>query len=344
MNTLRKISGLSLLLVAFSSGAARVAYAQGDSSADALYKEGRAAAIAKNWEVACKKFQESHDREPAPGTLLNLADCEENRGLLTNAFSHFESASRLFKAGDERVNYAKQRMAALDRRIPRLTLRLSPSTPTGANVSRDGVQVDAALLGRPASVNPGEHVVVVRAPGRTDMKSTVRLAEGESRELELSAGTPVESGVAAAAAPAAASGALASSSTAGTPAAHPALQSDTGAADSDSGHSTTRTLGLGLLVGGGAALALGVTGGIITLGKKSTVDSHCTPGCDQTGTDAQSSGKTWSTIGTIGVIAGVAGLGAGTYFVLSSKPNSSQTTVGAAPLPGGGSLQFASTF
>src|SRR5689334_22746525 len=105
-----------------------------DPVADALYQEGRRAVIAKDWATACKKFQESHDREPAPGTLLNLADCEENRGRLVDALAHFEAAGRLFQVGDERVTYAKQRASGIERRVPKLTLRLHPTSPTGTVV------------------------------------------------------------------------------------------------------------------------------------------------------------------------------------------------------------------
>src|SRR4029079_13618987 len=66
-----------------------------DATAETLYQEGRRAAQQKDWDLACKKFKESLDREPAPGTLLNLGDCEERRGRLVAAEGHFISAARL---------------------------------------------------------------------------------------------------------------------------------------------------------------------------------------------------------------------------------------------------------
>ena len=47
---------------------APAAVAAADPMAEQLYQEGRKAAAAKDWDVACRKFKESHDREPAPGT------------------------------------------------------------------------------------------------------------------------------------------------------------------------------------------------------------------------------------------------------------------------------------
>src|SRR5688572_30934554 len=156
-----------------------------DPRAEQLYQEGRKAASAKDWDVACKKFKESHDREPAPGTLLNLGDCEEKRGKLVAAQSHFVAAGRLFRVGDERSIYAKQRAAQLERRTPKLALRLHPSSPVGTNVERDGVVLDGGMLNVPVPVDPGDHVLLVRSPGRLDVRSTVKLVESETRELEL---------------------------------------------------------------------------------------------------------------------------------------------------------------
>src|SRR5512140_1442198 len=77
--------------------------ARADDTAESLYREGRRAAVAKDWDLACKKLKESMDREPAPGTILNLADCEENRGHLLAAIAGYQAAAARFKPGDERA-------------------------------------------------------------------------------------------------------------------------------------------------------------------------------------------------------------------------------------------------
>ncbi|NOU28880.1 MAG: hypothetical protein HOO96_13330, partial [Polyangiaceae bacterium] len=48
--------------------------------AETLFREGRKALEAGDYAVACAKFAESQRIEPAPGTLLNLAGCEERSG------------------------------------------------------------------------------------------------------------------------------------------------------------------------------------------------------------------------------------------------------------------------
>ena len=101
---------------------------------------------------------------------------------------------------------------------------------------------------------------------------------------------------------------------------------------------------------GVASLAVGVITGILTIGKKSTVDKLCSPTCfekDRTAVlDAESAGKTLSSISTITFIAGGVGLAAGVVLVLTSGPRRAPTTatLGAMPLPGGGALSLGGSF
>jgi hypothetical protein len=145
--------------------------AAADPVAERLYNDGRAAAQAKDWNRACALYQESQNREPAPGTLLNLADCEEHRARLVTAKAQFQTAARLFEASDSRVAYAKQRAAALEKRVARLRVRLEGE----ATVVCDGAVVDAAGFGNFVEMDPGEHLFVVKAPGHAEMRRMVRL-------------------------------------------------------------------------------------------------------------------------------------------------------------------------
>lgn len=86
--------------------------------AETLFREGRAAADEGNYLVACPKFEESYKLDPAPGTLLNLADCEENRGQLVKAWQHFRQLHDRLPATDERKSVAATRARALEQRLP----------------------------------------------------------------------------------------------------------------------------------------------------------------------------------------------------------------------------------
>ena len=183
----------SLLLGLVLVGAAGSARADGSdpAAAERLFREARSALLAGNYAVACPMFAESHRLDPAPGTVLNLADCEEKRGQLTRAWQHFRQLADELPDADERRAEAKARADALEPRIP--TLRIVVAT-AGATVTRDGVRLGAASLGTSLPVDVGKHVVVVGARGRRDRTYELSLAEAEERTLTVSAGDPAVDG------------------------------------------------------------------------------------------------------------------------------------------------------
>lgn len=89
-------------------------------AADALFREGRLAADVGNYAVACPKFAESYRLDPAPGTLLNLGDCEENQGELALAQRHFRQLYDELPVADERKAIAGARARAVENRASRL--------------------------------------------------------------------------------------------------------------------------------------------------------------------------------------------------------------------------------
>ena len=89
-----------------------------------LFREGRAAMQDKDYDTACTRFAESQRKEPAPGTSLNLGECEERRLHLIAARDAFTSAAASFTTADKK-GYASGRAEALDRRIPKVVLRVS---------------------------------------------------------------------------------------------------------------------------------------------------------------------------------------------------------------------------
>src|SRR5687768_16841895 len=102
---------LAPLAVAFALTLAWSApvFARDPAAAEALYRAGRDSAKKGDWDKACSQFAESQRLDPAPGTLLNLADCEERRGLIASAWSHYTEASTQFKPGDTRTKFSKER-------------------------------------------------------------------------------------------------------------------------------------------------------------------------------------------------------------------------------------------
>lgn len=167
------------------------AHAQdGDASpADALFREGRRAADAGNYAVACPKFEESYRLDPAAGTLLNLGDCEENRGQLARAWKHYRQLYDRLPATDDRKPIAEARARALEARAPKL--RIVVASTTAATVTQDDAVVARASLGTSVPVEPGRHVIVVTSVGRREKRYEVSVVDGEDKELSVGVGEPL---------------------------------------------------------------------------------------------------------------------------------------------------------
>jgi hypothetical protein len=273
--------------------------------ADALFREGRAAAQAGDFQTAYAKFDESERIEPAPGTLLNLADCEEHLGKLLAAREHFDLAASAFPVRDARHAFAARRAALLEERIPRITLRLAAGAPAGTTVRIGANVLDPTALARPVRVDPGTVTVVVTAPGRADR--TYAWTVGERDHLDES----IEPG----GAPDAAGAVQPSPPPSPTQPPTPAPATVPASADVTPGG--TRTLGFVLGGAGLAAIGVGTVTGLLALDRASTVKSHCdaTDACDAQGLDAASQGKWLAPTSTIAFIAGGVLVAAGAYFV-----------------------------
>lgn len=276
-----------LLIASLFASSAAVA---GDAaSAEALFVQGRAAADKGDHATACAKFAESNRLDPAPGTVFNLGDCSEKLGKLATAWQYFREVAQRLPANDERVPIATARAAKLEKRVPKLTVKLAASAPVGAVVSRDGNELGAASLGVPLPLDPGDHRVEVRAPGRVASSTTVTLGEAAERTVEVDAGPaePLAGGGGAAEAP------------------------------SSDGKRTAGWVAVGV---GGVAFGVGAIAGVMALGKKSTVDANCDADkrCNQQGVDAADSGRSLAQVSGVGLVLGVAGLGVGGYLLATN--------------------------
>jgi hypothetical protein len=289
--------------------------AQSAASAEALFREGRQAADAGDHRLACEKFHESHRLDPAPGTMLNIADCEEKQGHLASAWTFYRAVLQKLPPSDERSTLAKARAQALEPRLPKLTVRLAPNAPSNSRVLRDGVELKSASLDTALPVDPGKHLIEVSAPGHAPRVYEFSLDEGEQRTREVAPGK-----------------ALDGTSGAGGDA----------SADTSSG-SGKRTLGWVLGGVGVAGLAVGAVTGVMVLGKKSTVDDNCNADkrCNAEGADAAESGKTLGTVSGISFIVGGVALAAGAWLVLSDGGEEQpKSALGFGP----GNVSFRQTF
>lgn len=290
-----------------------------DPIAERLYNDGRRAAEAKDWDRACQLFQESQNREPAPGTLLNLADCEENRGKLLAAAAQFHMASRLFQPGDARIQYATERAAQVQQRVARLRIVLRGE----GSVECDGAPVDQASLDTFVPMDPGEHVLVVRSAGRADTRSTILLGEGEAREVELSSTPEAPAGTT-----------MPVSASPSAPSAPPPPRVEVAppaGRDEPSRLPAYAAFGIGAV-----GLGAGIATGLLALGAAGEVVDHCpnrqcaTPAKMSAANDAAARARGMSLASTIGFGVGLGGAAAGVLLLLlPSKGPALAPAVGA---------------
>src|SRR5262249_21793068 len=133
----------------------------------------------------------SYQLDPALGTLLNLADCQEHLGKTTSAWQLFKRAVEQLPRGDDRIGPATKRMIALERRIARVLVTLPSDAPPGTKVTRDGTDLDT--VGPPVPIDPGRHVLVVSAPGREDRRVHIAVFEGETSRVVAEPGAALAS-------------------------------------------------------------------------------------------------------------------------------------------------------
>jgi hypothetical protein len=256
-------------------------------TAEALFRQGREAIAKGDFAAACPKFVESQRLDPSVGTLMNVAECEEHEGRVASAWERWhEAMDQLLHASDDRVATARAHLAALEPRLPKLVVRLPPDLPEG-QVTRDGVRLGPAAIGVAVPVDPGEHRLTLSVPGHETRDRAVRLVEGQTLEVSL---------------------------TAGAPAAEPSA-----ATRSTEPTSTRRTLGWSALGLAGAGLATALVSGALAAHDRSVVDAECdaSRACSQRGLDAARAGRTWLVVNATSVVLALVATGIGVLLLVT---------------------------
>lgn len=167
---------LTMVMVVVAAGA----------NADALFDEGRALLKAGQLNAACERFEQSHTVEPALGTLLNLADCDERRGQLVKAYLEFNDAlawaGRTHEAAREQA--ARQRASALKSKLAWLSVTMpSPPPELEVRVGTFAVKLGAGAQALP--VDAGEVEVHANAPGHLPTTTKATAVAGKTVMLAL---------------------------------------------------------------------------------------------------------------------------------------------------------------
>ena len=307
------------------------------SQADESFHAGRALLKDKRYADACPKFEQSQRQDPASGTLLALAYCQELSGLLATSWTNYLAAAQLAEreGQSDRQSAAAERATAISARFSKLTV-VVPSellSLPGFHLLRDGIEFERASFGLPVPTDGGTHAFQATAPGRVPWSSTVTLLpEHDQKTLILPVLDPVPPPSSAPA-------------RANSPAPPPS--------DYDAAHRSEIALKrVSLAVAAASIIGLGVGTGFALSAKSKNDDSNangCTnDGCDANGTrlrnDALSAARvsTWSF-----VASGVLAAGSITLYLtansLHSPSNRGARIQGNVSL-GAPSVTFATSF
>jgi hypothetical protein len=184
------LAGIQGLVV--TPGTARAQTAADLETARSLFREGRDLRAKGDLLGALEKLKAAHAAGRTPITGMELARTHAMVGQLVEAREVALDVARIPVAADETERSAEARTEAahlaesLRERIPTLTVHVT-GAPAGAvpQVFVDGEELPAALIGEPRKLDPGAHVIAVRAPDGATAMSRATVAERDAQEVAI---------------------------------------------------------------------------------------------------------------------------------------------------------------
>lgn len=165
--------------------ASGTALADRKQDADKLFKEGRALLNAHDPKGACEKFELAIAADPtAAGTMLNLGLCYEQLGKPHSALKWFRRAqTQASESGRlDSEEAAKEHTADLANKVPVVSIVFTGAQPTDTPRVRIDDEVVAELAH--VEVDPGDHVIEVRAAHRKLSRGHIQIAPRDPKRAE----------------------------------------------------------------------------------------------------------------------------------------------------------------
>ncbi|MBI4702344.1 MAG: hypothetical protein HY744_14570 [Deltaproteobacteria bacterium] len=312
------MAGALLLLATVAQAADPEAEAQGE------FRLGRAAFKKGEYVTALAHFESSQRIFARPGTVLSIALCKIELGRLIEAQAGLETLRSAFEPTDERAGIVPAQLAALARDIPTLQIELAPGAPAGSEVALDGKALGAADLGRPVRVDPGPHVVAVRAPGHEGRRYELDLVRADRAALVVQPG-------AAGAAPGEQPGGPATKPTPGA-----VLPPERGPAGPLVASRARYWVGVAVGAFGLAGLSAGAVTGMRALNIKQELETTCPDraACTPEGVERADEGQVLSVASTVAFGVGAAALVAGAVLLVTSGAQGPVADVALVVQPG----------
>jgi hypothetical protein len=304
---------LSYLLLA-ACLCTRVAGAREDAEAPEARAEARTLAAqgsdafeAGDFERALALFDRAAAIVEAPTISLMQARTLVELGRLVGAAERYAAAQRTGPA--DRGNAAFQSAAEtagrelelLERRIPKLRIKLVGAAAQDAEIVIDGRTFTPAAAAAGQALDPGSHSVEVKTSAGTSSGRTILLVEGAREELVFSLEPVVN-----------------------VPAAAPA--GPYGKAVKQPRVAAWVALGSGVAFTGAGAVF-----GVLALRQKSDLDAVCKPGCPPGYDDEIDAFRTQRNLSYAGFALGAVGVGAGIYLFLRNEPGEAATALALSP-------------
>jgi hypothetical protein len=147
-----------------------------------LFQEAYKDEQEKRFAQALEKFQRVASVKESASVRYRIGSVLEQLGRLREARDAFRALAatkpNLSTPEQEIADNAAERAHQLDKKIPKLVLRLQDNPPADARVSIDGAPVPASTAPRQIELDPGEHVVQASSPTSNPSESKVMLTEG----------------------------------------------------------------------------------------------------------------------------------------------------------------------
>ncbi len=304
-------AGLALALFSWS----QLAWSQSTQEqalAEGLFRDGRELLERGEFAAACGKLDESYKLDPASGTLLNLALCHEREGKLATAWVEFQNAlARVRREGsEERVTFARESIARIEPKVPRIRLAVAEGEGQPVMVELDGTALGRAAWGGEMPVDPGVVHNRATAAGRRAYEAEISIEPGQILVAKIPALVPeVE--------PAAKSEPQASAPTVN--AAKPAAPSAAVVSAPADTHDDRRVAAYVATGAGVLGVVAGTTFGIVAILQKQESDPRCPGGVCKTDEDLSlyETAQLNARLSNAGFALGVVGLGVGAYLFLT---------------------------
>lgn len=171
-----------ILVLCCSCLAAPAARAQEATEAQLLFERGAELYRDRRFGEALEAMVASNRLVPNANVVFNIAQIYELLERPIEAFNWYQRHLELARDGDARERVL-ERIEGLRARVALLHVQ---SEPTGADIYLDRVELGVvARAPRSIAVQPGAHVVILRAPGHAEARGEVEAVVGETGSIAL---------------------------------------------------------------------------------------------------------------------------------------------------------------